>query len=150
MRRTYVAACLVIFAIITRAERICRQTKIVRTAAASNLRRLARSLHFRRSAASIVARPKPPQSVDRDSVSEIRPFSTRCNRGAHILKGSVVGPKSRRLIVADERTPRSARFLSKDRGKRKHANGDPRRYLTCRLRQVPPMRQGMCRRASPV
>jgi hypothetical protein len=50
-----------------------------------------------------VARPKPPQSVDPDSVSEIRPFSTRCNRGTHILKGPVVGPKSRRSIVADER-----------------------------------------------
>jgi hypothetical protein len=87
--------------------------------AASNLRRSARSPHFRRSAASIiaanVARPKPPQSVGRDCVSEVRPFSTRCSRGAHILKRPVVGPKSRRSIVADERTPRSDRFLSKDR-----------------------------------
>jgi hypothetical protein len=67
-------------------------------------------LHYR----SNVARPEPPQSICRGYGSEIRPFSTRFSRGAHRTSGAskVAAGGS---IVADERTPRSDRFLSKDR-----------------------------------
>ena len=62
-------------------------------------------IHYR----SNVARPEPRQSIGRGCVSEIRPF-----RGAHSTSGA---SKSRPAgsIVADERTPRSDRFVSKDK-----------------------------------
>src|SRR5215472_12833651 len=63
MRRTCVAFCVVIFAIITEAGRICHYARIVRIRAASNRREWARLSLFARSVGGIIAtnaaRPEP-------------------------------------------------------------------------------------------
>ena len=67
-------------------------------------------LHYR----SNVARPEPPQSICRGCGSGIRPFSTRFSRSAH-RTSSASKVAAGGSIIADERTPRSDRFVSKDR-----------------------------------
>ena len=66
-------------------------------------------LHYR----SNVTRPEPPQSICRGCGSGIRPFSTRFSRSAH-RTSSASKVAAGGSIIADERTPRSDRFLSKD------------------------------------
>jgi hypothetical protein len=65
--------------------------------------------------ATNVARPEPRQSFGRGCVTEIRLFSTPLQPRRTWDQWCVQGRGRAGSIVADERTPRSDRFVSKDK-----------------------------------